>query len=229
MKLITEELMEAKLHELGFSEQQISQQDGDFTQLVLDHYDARVDDCWADQDLYVYEESTRDGYSVWICTHNPNSISIAEDVYYTEHSGYIVEEIQDAIRNGLSIYCDDEDTINNAIEDMCDRVYDDVYAEVEQNLIEAGYVWPPEVKSILSYLKNKCLVLSASEDTTLTITETENTSVWFAQVANDLKMCNEYLNFLGYSVSHEILVKTQNVDNIKCLIFSEITKTTNNI
>lgn len=229
MKLITTELIEAKLHELGFSEKQISEQNGEFTQLVLDHYDARVDDRWADQDLYVYEESTRDGYSVWICTHNPSSINIAEDVYYSEHNSYIVEEVQDAIRNGLSIYCDDEATINEAIEDMCDRVYDDVSADVELNLIEAGYVWPPKVKSILSFLKSKCLTLSESEDTTLTITETENTSVWFAQVANDLEMCNEYLKFLGYSVHHEILVKAQNTDNVKCLIFSEITKTTTNI
>lgn len=149
MKLITEELMEAKLHELGFSEKQISEQNGNFTQLVLDHYDARVDDRWADQDLYVYEESTRDGYSVWICTHNPNSINIAEDVYYQEHNSYIAEEIQDAIRNGLSIYCDDQDMISEAIEDMCDRVYDDVYADVEMNLIDAGYAWPIKVVRML--------------------------------------------------------------------------------
>ncbi len=149
MKLITPELMEAKLHELGFSEKQISEQDGDFKQLVLDHYGARVDDRWTDQDLYVYEESTRDGYSVWICTHNPNSINIAEDVYYSEHNTYIVSEVQDAIRNGLSIYCDEEATINEAIEDMCETVYDDVYAEVENNLIEAGYAWPIKVVRML--------------------------------------------------------------------------------
>ena len=153
MKLITEELMEAKLHELGFSEKQISEQNGEFTQLVLDHYDARVDDRWTDQDLYVYEESTRDGYSVWICTHNPSNINISEDVYYTDHSAYIVEEVQDAIRNGLSIYCDDIDVINNAIEDMCDKVYDDVYADVENNLIEAGYAWPPKIPALLKEIK----------------------------------------------------------------------------
>jgi len=152
MKLLTEELIEAKLHELGFSEKQISEQNGKFTQLVLEHYDARVDDRWADQDLYVYEESTRDGYSVWICTHNPNSVNIAEDVYYTEHNNYIVKEVQDAIRNGLSIYCD-ADIINEAIEDMCDKVYDDVYAEVEADLIEAGYVWPPKITALLKEIK----------------------------------------------------------------------------
>jgi hypothetical protein len=46
---------------------------------VLNHYEARVAiTAGIEQDLYVYEESTRDGYSVWVCTHNPNSICIAE-------------------------------------------------------------------------------------------------------------------------------------------------------
>tara|TARA_B100000497_G_scaffold121019_1_gene150187 strand:+ start:1516 stop:1680 length:165 start_codon:yes stop_codon:yes gene_type:complete len=54
MKLLTNELIEAKLHELGFSEKQISEQNGEFTQLVLDRYGARVDDDrWNGQDLHV--------------------------------------------------------------------------------------------------------------------------------------------------------------------------------
>ena len=153
MKLLTDELIEAKLHELGFSEKQISEQNSNFPQLVLDHYDAKFSDRWEQQDLYVYEESTRDGYSVWICTHNPDSICINEDIFYQDHSSEIISEIQDAIRNGLSIYCDDESRVEEAIEDMCDKVYDDVYAEVEQNLIEAGYVWPPKIPALLNEIK----------------------------------------------------------------------------
>tara|TARA_Y100000385_G_C12876281_1_gene543823 strand:- start:354 stop:554 length:201 start_codon:yes stop_codon:yes gene_type:complete len=63
-------------------------------------------------------------------------------VYYSEHHTYIVEEVQDAIRNGLYIYCDDEDKISDAIEDMCEEIYDDVHAEVVGDLIRAGYQWP---------------------------------------------------------------------------------------
>jgi hypothetical protein len=153
MKLLTDELIEAAMHELGFSEKQISEQNGEFTQLVLDHYGASYSDRWQEQDLYVYEESTRDGYSVWICTHNPNSICVNEDIFYQDHSPQIIDEVQDAIRNGLSIYCDAEGIIDDAIEDMCDKVYDDVYAEVEQNLIEAGYVWPPKIPELLKEIK----------------------------------------------------------------------------
>jgi hypothetical protein len=153
MKLLTDELIEAKLHELGFSEKQISEQNSNFPQLVLDYYDAKFSDSWNQQDLYVYEESTRDGYSVWICTHNPDSICINEDIFYQDHSSEIISEIQDAIRNGLSIYCDDESRIDEAIEDMCDKIYDDVYAEVESGLIEAGYVWPPKIPALLNEIK----------------------------------------------------------------------------
>ena len=153
MKLLTDELIEAAMHELGFSEKQISEPNHDFTQLVLDYYDAKASDNWKQQDLYVYEESTRDGYSVWICTHNPDSVCINEDIFYQDHSSEIISEIQDAIRNGLSIYCDDESRIDEAIEDMSDRIYDNVRAEVEQEFLDKGYVWPPKISALLNEIK----------------------------------------------------------------------------
>ena len=153
MKLLTDEMIEAAMHELGFSEKQISEQNHDFTQLVLDHYDAKISDRWEQQDLYVYEESTRDGYSVWVCTHDPNSVCINEDIFYQDHSSQIISEIQDAIRNGLYIYCDDESRIDEAIEDMSDRIYDDVRADVEQEFHNKGYVWPPKVPALLNEIK----------------------------------------------------------------------------
>jgi len=153
MKLLTDELIEAAMHELGFSEKQISEQNGEFTQLVLDHYGASYSDRWEQQDLYVYEESTRDGYSVWICTHNPNSICVNEDIFYQDHSPQIIYEVQDAIRNGLSIYCDAEGIIDEAIEDMCDKVYEDVYADVEMEFHSKGYEWPSKVPELLKEIK----------------------------------------------------------------------------
>jgi hypothetical protein len=101
----------------------------------------------------VYEESTRDGYSVWICTHNPDSVCINEDIFYQDHSSEIISEIQDAIRNGLSIYCDDESRIDEAIEDMSDRIYDDVRADVEMEFHNKGYEWPSKVPELLKEIK----------------------------------------------------------------------------
>ena len=63
MKLLTYDIIEAELAKRGCSQKQIEDDPSGFTEKVLNHYEARVDDRWADQDLYVYEESTRDGYS----------------------------------------------------------------------------------------------------------------------------------------------------------------------
>jgi len=153
MKILTNEIIEAELKKRGCSQQQIEDGSSDLTEKVLNHYEARVDDRWTDQDLYVYEESTRDGYSVWICTHNPNNVCIAEEVYHNEGNSDIIEAIQDAIRNGLSIYCDDEDLIDQAVEEMIYSFYDDVQADVELQLIEQGYTWPPKIPELLKDCK----------------------------------------------------------------------------
>jgi len=149
MKLLTDEIIEAELEKRGVSEEQIVSDPSGFTERVLSHYGARVDDHWADQDLYVYEESTRDGYTVWVCTHNPNSICINEEIFYRESSHEITSEIQDAIRNGGSIYCDASELIDEAIEDMIESFYDDTRADVELELINQGYVWPVKVPQLL--------------------------------------------------------------------------------
>ena len=36
---------------------------------------------------------------------------------------------------------------------MSNKIYDDVYAEVEAGLIEAGYVWPPKIPALLKEIK----------------------------------------------------------------------------
>jgi len=149
MKLLTNEIIEAELVKRGVSEKQIENDPSGFTEKVLNHYEATFDDSWSNQDLYVYEESTRDGYSIWICTHNPNSICIAEDVYQNEGSSDIIEKIQDAIRTGSSIYCDASELIDEAVEDMLCSFYDDVQADVELELINQGYAWPIKVKPLL--------------------------------------------------------------------------------
>jgi len=162
MKLLTNEIIEAELEKRGCSQKQIEADSSGFTMKVLNHYEARVDNRWIDQDLYVYEESTRDGYSVWVCTHNPNSICIAEEVYYSENNSDIIEQLQDAIRNGLAIYCDDEDLIDQAVEQMIDSFYDDVQADVELQLINQGYVWPTKIPHLLQEIWETI----SNEDTT---------------------------------------------------------------
>jgi len=37
---------------------------------------------WGLQDYYIYEESTADGYSVYVATHDTNNICVNENIYY---------------------------------------------------------------------------------------------------------------------------------------------------
>jgi hypothetical protein len=78
---------------------------------------------------------------------------VNEDIYHQECSPQIIDEVQDAIRNGLSIYCDAEGIIDEAIEDMCDRVYDDVRADVEMEFHSKGYEWPAKIPALLNEIK----------------------------------------------------------------------------
>ena len=53
----------------------------------------------------------------------------------------------------MSIYCDDEDLIDQAVEEIIYSFYDDVQADVELQLIEQGYTWPPKIPELLKDCK----------------------------------------------------------------------------
>ena len=46
------------------------------------YFNFKLTDEWGLQDFYIYEESTADGYSVYIATDNLGNINVSEDVYY---------------------------------------------------------------------------------------------------------------------------------------------------
>jgi hypothetical protein len=74
-------------------------------------------DEWTDEaDFYVYEETTADGYSIWIATSNPNNIDINEDVYYYDND--LDDVWDDILKKGGLIYTDDLDnyTLKDALE-----------------------------------------------------------------------------------------------------------------
>ena len=154
MKLLTEEMVQDALKELGLTEEQLVKDDAQMSDKIMEHYDCRISDRWEEQDLYIYEESTADGYSAYICTHNPNSICISEDVYQYEQSTEVVRQFQDAIRNGQSVYCDDENFIEQVCDDMIDSFLDDVRADVVNEFFDKGYVWPPKVPALLKEVRD---------------------------------------------------------------------------
>ena len=154
MKLLTEEMVQDALKELGLTEEQLVKDDAQMSDKIMDHYDCRISDRWEEQDLYIYEESTADGYSAYICTNNPNSICISEDVYQYEQSTEVMREFQDAIRHGQSVYCDDEGFIEQVCEDMIDTFLDDVRADVVNEFFDKGYVWPSKIPQLLKEVRD---------------------------------------------------------------------------
>ena len=104
-KVITDELIEKKMISYGFGE--VDSHDEEHTRkVVLKHYDAELTDQWQENcEYYIYEESTADGYTVYITTHDTRNICVNENVHYYESS--LSESLQDAIRDGGEIYVDD--------------------------------------------------------------------------------------------------------------------------
>ena len=104
-KLITDELIEQKMISYGYGE--TNSHDEEYVrELILKHYDAELTDQWQSNcDYYIYEESTSDGYSVFVACYDTNSISVNEDIHYYD-SG-LSDVLQDAIKDGLEIYVDD--------------------------------------------------------------------------------------------------------------------------
>jgi len=107
-------------------------------------------------DLYCYNESTVDGYDVWVLTHSLNDINICENVYYYESdlASAVMEEIQ--YNRGSEtllhmdeylwddLYMDDQmlehfgETIDSIIEDNDEEGYGLTSAEIQELKEEYG-------------------------------------------------------------------------------------------
>ena len=141
-KLITDELINEMLEAKGFGEKQINDEDL-AKESVLKHFNVEfTDDYSSSADFYIYEESTADGYSVYVATHDTSSISINEDVYYYDSDlGDALEEfIKDS--NGDEdhpeiIYVDDlyqqfiDDAIVQLFEYLAERFEEDIVDELK--------------------------------------------------------------------------------------------------
>jgi hypothetical protein len=140
VKTLTDKLITDKLEAKGYLEYH----DMDETKawnLLEKHYDCEVSDQWSNKsfDFYCYEETTSDGYTVYIATHNPDSVCVSEDIHYYEND--LADEIAEAIQEGQSMYVDDLDwhPFMEAVEESYGSMVNDIKEEIENKLIEQGY------------------------------------------------------------------------------------------
>ena len=150
-KILTDELIEQKLKEQGWLD--INEVDEEHKKkMVLGYYEVEFTDRFNNGcQYYIYNESTRDGYEVWVATEDMGNVCISEDVYYYDSD--LHDALADAIKDELSpIYLDDTDAdfVDYAIEEVYEYLYDRKLQEVESDLEDQGYEWPEkEVNNIL--------------------------------------------------------------------------------
>ena len=147
-KILTDELIIETMANQGW--QDINDADQDWQRkMVLEHYDVELTDRFDNNcEYYIYSETTRDGFEVWVASEDVGVVSICEDVYY--YDGDLHVELIDAIKNELSpIYVDDEnaDFVDYAISEIYEHLYDRKLEEVESDLEDQGYEWPEQVEA----------------------------------------------------------------------------------
>ena len=70
-------------------------------ELVKDYYDLDIShnvEDFENVDCAIYEESTADGYSVYVVTNNTRSVSVCEEVYYYDHD--LADAFEEQVRYG---------------------------------------------------------------------------------------------------------------------------------
>ena len=84
-------------------------------------------------DCMIYEESTADGYSVYICTNNSRTPSICEDVYYYDHD--LPNAFEEQIRYGDRTFYIDSDLYDDCyFEDKLEEIFSDKVEEIIEEL-----------------------------------------------------------------------------------------------
>jgi hypothetical protein len=103
---------------------------------VKSYYGLTIDsNAWQSADVYAFEETTADGYSVWVVTHDMKSISVNEDVYYYESD--VPSAIMDHITSMsgyCTLYADDyfldeicfDDMLLEEFQEIADKIYDEI-------------------------------------------------------------------------------------------------------
>ena len=145
-KLITDELINEMLEAKGFGEKQINDEDL-AKEAVLKHFSVELtDDYSGNADFYIYEESTADGYSVFVATDDQSVVNVNENVYYydSDLSGALVDFMK--YSNGSEDYPDiifvddlNQQFIDDAIVQLFEYLAERFEEEVIDELTSEGY------------------------------------------------------------------------------------------
>ena len=145
-KLITDELINKRLEVKGFGDYQANDEDL-AKESVLKHFNIELtDDYSSSADFYVYEESTADGYSVFVATHDQSVVNVNENVYYydSDLSGALVDFMKYSNgdeENPEVVYVDDlnQQFIDDALVQLFEYLAERFEEEIIDELTDEGY------------------------------------------------------------------------------------------
>ena len=145
-KLITDELINKRLEVKGFGDYQANDEDL-AKESVLKHFNVEFIDTYGNNaDFYIYEESTADGYSVFVATHDQRVVNVNENVYYYDSD--LGDALEEYIKysNGDEhtpevIYVDDlnQQFIDDAIVQLFEYLAERFEEEIIDELTDEGY------------------------------------------------------------------------------------------
>ena len=142
-KTLTEELIQERLEDKGWSVPHETHQEDKTLALELEYGFSIVND-WQNCDAYFYTDETRDGYQIWVAAEDETNINLNEDVYYYDSEWF--EKLADYLRDGCRVYVDsytqEEYGFEEVIEAMYEEWYMEEHDEVENELEAEGYEWP---------------------------------------------------------------------------------------
>ncbi len=140
-KIITEDLIISRLKERKVLDRYdlnealaISQMQEYYSLELTDVYNSRA------HDVSFYEESTADGYSVWVVKYGNSQINICEDVYFYDSD--LADKLCEVISNGYGlIYIDDfyQSWVYEALDSVYNDYISDMREVIEDELINEGY------------------------------------------------------------------------------------------
>lgn len=99
-----------------------------------------VDDKWT---LKIYSESTYDSYDIYFCTFDDRPYVSQDGYYYEDHSDWSDRAIQE-LSNGTNVWVeshiwdDMEYEFNHALEQWWQDVYEELFDEKKDELLDSG-------------------------------------------------------------------------------------------
>ena len=109
------------------------------------YYGLKIDEnAYQNADVYAYEETTADGYNLYVVTHDMRDVCISEDIHYYDHD--VCEAIMEMIRctNGYcTLYADewflDDIYFNDALLEEFQYVAESIHDQIKNDEGNFGF------------------------------------------------------------------------------------------